>query len=125
MLASKFGNDVTYKGQILVRTDSGITDIKGLKGKKFAFVDPLSASGTLYPSRPDLPNGVPTGVAVTVITGVIMPLDLETVGADATQVVVLGRFGKSSDGCRTGVGCSRELVIDHVGWTPRGAQPAG
>lgn len=50
MLASKFGSDVTYKGQILVRTDSGITDIKGLKGKKFAFVDPLSASGTLYPS---------------------------------------------------------------------------
>lgn len=50
MLASKFGNDVTYKGQILVRADSGITDVKGLKGKKFAFVDPLSASGTLYPS---------------------------------------------------------------------------
>jgi len=50
MLASKFGNDVTYKGQILVRTDSGITGVLGLKGKKFAFVDPLSASGTLYPS---------------------------------------------------------------------------
>lgn len=75
-------------------------------------------SGMLYPSRPDLPNGVPTGVAVTVIAGVIMPLDLETVGANATQVVVLGRFAKSSDGCRTGVGCSRELVVDHVAWTP-------
>lgn len=80
-------------------------------------------SGVLYPSRPDLPSNrtagvVPTGVAVTVVVGVIMPLDLETVGTDATQVVVIGRFGKSSDGCRSGVGCSRELLVDHVAWTP-------
>jgi phosphonate transport system substrate-binding protein len=40
----------TYNSQILVRTDSGITDINGLKGKKFAFVDPISASGYLFPS---------------------------------------------------------------------------
>jgi phosphonate transport system substrate-binding protein len=40
----------TYKSQILVRTDSGITDLNGLKGKKFAFVDPISASGYLFPT---------------------------------------------------------------------------
>jgi len=40
----------TYKSQILVRVDSGINDLAGLKGKTFAFVDPLSASGYLYPS---------------------------------------------------------------------------
>ena len=40
----------TYKSQILVKADSGITDINGLKGKKFAFVDPLSASGYVYPT---------------------------------------------------------------------------
>lgn len=40
----------TYNSQILVRTDSGINDISGLRGKKFAFVDPISASGTLYPT---------------------------------------------------------------------------
>jgi phosphonate transport system substrate-binding protein len=40
----------TYKSQILVRTDSGINDLAGLKGKKFAFVDPLSASGFVYPT---------------------------------------------------------------------------
>ncbi|HZP96155.1 MAG TPA: phosphate/phosphite/phosphonate ABC transporter substrate-binding protein [Candidatus Limnocylindria bacterium] len=40
----------TYKSQILVRADSGITDINGLKGKRFAFVDTLSASGYLFPS---------------------------------------------------------------------------
>src|SRR5256712_12679722 len=40
----------TYKSQILVKADSGINDINGLKGKKFAFVDPLSASGYVYPT---------------------------------------------------------------------------
>ena len=40
----------TYKSQILVQTSSGITDLNGLKGKRFAFVDPLSASGFVYPS---------------------------------------------------------------------------
>jgi phosphonate transport system substrate-binding protein len=40
----------TYKSQILVKADSGINDLNGLKGKKFAFVDPLSASGFVYPT---------------------------------------------------------------------------
>lgn len=40
----------TYKSQILVRADSGINDISGLKGKRFAFVDTLSASGYVYPT---------------------------------------------------------------------------
>lgn len=80
-------------------------------------------SGVLYPSRPNLssdgtPDVVPAGVAVEVVVGVIMPLDLETVGTDASQVVVIGRFGKTSEGCRNGVGCSRELLVDHVAWTP-------
>lgn len=40
----------TYSSQILVRADSGINDLAGLKGKKFAFVDQLSASGFVYPT---------------------------------------------------------------------------
>src|SRR5256714_14075264 len=40
----------THKSQILVSVASGITDINRLKGKKFAFVDPLSASGYVYPT---------------------------------------------------------------------------
>ena len=39
----------TYNSQILVRSDSGINDLAGLKGKKFAFVDAISASGHLFP----------------------------------------------------------------------------
>lgn len=38
-----------YESQILVRKDSGIKDVEGLKGKKFAFVDASSTSGYLYP----------------------------------------------------------------------------
>ena len=40
----------TYNSQILVLASSGISDLAGLKGKKFAFVDPISASGYLFPS---------------------------------------------------------------------------
>ena len=40
-----------YSGQIIVHADSGITDIKQLNGKKFAFVDPASTSGYLLPTR--------------------------------------------------------------------------
>jgi phosphonate transport system substrate-binding protein len=40
----------TYDSQIIVRADSGIASLKDLKGKKFAFVDPLSTSGTLFPT---------------------------------------------------------------------------
>lgn len=40
----------TYKSQILVRSDSGISSLADLKGKKFAFTDPISASGYLFPT---------------------------------------------------------------------------
>src|SRR5947209_18154670 len=40
----------TYKSQILVKADSGINSLADLKGKKFAFVDALSASGYVYPT---------------------------------------------------------------------------
>ncbi len=44
----RFGSP-TYRGQIRVRADSGITDLAGLKGKRFAFSDPVSTSGAMYP----------------------------------------------------------------------------
>ncbi|HET8567789.1 MAG TPA: phosphate/phosphite/phosphonate ABC transporter substrate-binding protein [Candidatus Limnocylindria bacterium] len=40
----------TYESQILVRADSGINSVADLKGKKFAFVDAVSASGYLFPA---------------------------------------------------------------------------
>lgn len=38
-----------YRSQIIARKDSGIKDIKDLKGRSFAFVDPSSTSGHLFP----------------------------------------------------------------------------
>ncbi|MBC7741577.1 MAG: phosphate/phosphite/phosphonate ABC transporter substrate-binding protein [Bdellovibrionaceae bacterium] len=39
-----------YHGQIIARADSKISTISDLNGKKFAYVDPASASGYLLPS---------------------------------------------------------------------------
>ena len=39
----------SYKAFIIVNANSGINSVKDLKGKKFAFGDPLSASSSLYP----------------------------------------------------------------------------
>ena len=45
----RFGQSY-YRSQILVRSDSGIDDLSDLAGKNFAYVDPFSASGYMYPS---------------------------------------------------------------------------
>lgn len=90
-------------------------------------------SGVLYASRPDLDERLPTNnlnednrsnngglpsVAVTLAVGVVAPPELEMIGADATEVVVVGRFVEVGDGCGGPAGCRRELVVDHVAWTP-------
>ncbi len=64
----KFGVDValvtqrfgatTYKGQIIVRADSGITTLDGLKGKTMCWVDPNSTSGYIIPRIMLQANGV-------------------------------------------------------------------
>jgi len=50
ILASLRQGSKTYRSQIIVRADSGINSIEQLRGKKFAFVDPASASGFLFPN---------------------------------------------------------------------------
>jgi phosphonate transport system substrate-binding protein len=49
MLSVRFGSP-TYNGQILVRADSGLTELSDLAGKTFCRPDPLSASGWVVPS---------------------------------------------------------------------------
>jgi hypothetical protein len=87
-------------------------------------------SGVLYASRPHLEVGLPTddladnrpwelglpAVAVTLVIGVVVPRELEIIGAGATPVVVLGRFVESGRGCPAPAGCARELVVDHLAW---------
>ena len=48
LVVQRFGSPF-YRGQIMVSSDSGIKNLAGLKGKRFAFVDPASTSGHLYP----------------------------------------------------------------------------
>lgn len=38
-----------YRSFIIVQAESAITSFDGLKGKRFAFTDPLSSSGRMYP----------------------------------------------------------------------------
>ncbi len=57
LVVQRFGSPF-YRGQIMVRADSGIKDLAGLKGKRFAFVDPASTSGHLYPKTLLLSKGI-------------------------------------------------------------------
>jgi len=48
----------TYRGIIVTRKDSGLKSIADLKGKRFAFVDPKSASGYVYPRAMLIESGI-------------------------------------------------------------------
>ena len=43
-------NNTTYNSYIIVQNESNYTDLTDFRGKKFAFSDPLSNSGQLYPA---------------------------------------------------------------------------
>jgi phosphonate transport system substrate-binding protein len=49
-LASIRMGSKTYRSQIVVRSDSGIDNLDQLRGKRFAFVEPASASGFIFPN---------------------------------------------------------------------------
>lgn len=57
LIVQRFGSPF-YRGQIMVRADSGIHSLSDLKGKRFAFVDPASTSGHLYPKTLLLSKGL-------------------------------------------------------------------
>lgn len=56
--------EMTYKGQIITRADSGITKLEQLKGKKFAYTDPASTAGFILPSKLLKDLGVELGETV-------------------------------------------------------------
>ena len=57
LVVQRFGSPF-YRGQIMVRADSGINSLDNLQGKRFAFVDPASTSGHLYPKTLLLSKGL-------------------------------------------------------------------
>jgi len=52
------GGEASYRGQILAHVNSGINKIEDITGKRFAFTDPSSTSGYLYPLKLFRNNGV-------------------------------------------------------------------
>lgn len=86
ILSSVRGGSKTYTGQIIAHVDSGINDVNGLKGKKFAFVDPSSASGFLYPNALLAQNGIDYKTAFS-----------ETVFAGGHDKVVIAVYNKQVD----------------------------
>jgi phosphonate transport system substrate-binding protein len=96
ILSSVRGGSKTYRSQVIVPADSPITDVKELKGKKFAFVDSASASGFLYPSALLKDNGIDPkrDLGETVIAGghdkVVIAVYNKQVDAGAT-------FGDSAE----------------------------
>ncbi len=49
ILKSLFNGKSAYYAAIITRKDSGLNSLEDLKGKTFAFVDPSSTSGSIYP----------------------------------------------------------------------------
>ncbi len=56
LIVVRFGSPF-YRGQIVVNAKSGIRNLADLKGKSFAYVDPASTSGHLYPKSLILNHG--------------------------------------------------------------------
>ena len=48
----------SYRGVIVVRRDSGLKNVADLRGRRFAFVDPKSASGYVYPRAMLIERGI-------------------------------------------------------------------
>ena len=61
----------TYRGIIVARKDSGLRSLADLAGRRFAFVDPKSASGYVYPRAMLLEKGIrpETGLAEIIFAG--------------------------------------------------------
>lgn len=105
---------------------AALPEVRG-DADSWAFCD---RSGVLYASRPDLEQDLPTNnlednrskgaglpaVPVILVIGVVVPPELEVIGAEATPVVVVGRFVDSNTGCGSPAVCRRDLVVDHVAW---------
>jgi phosphate/phosphite/phosphonate ABC transporter binding protein len=55
---SVIDGSATYRGIIVARKDGGLKSIADLRGKRFAFVDPKSASGYVYPRAMLVEKGI-------------------------------------------------------------------
>jgi phosphonate transport system substrate-binding protein len=101
ILASVRGGSKTYTGQIITHVDSGVKDLEGLKGKKFAFVEPGSASGFLFPNALLALNNIDYKTYFS-----------ETTFAGGHDKVVIAVYNKQVDGGATFGDSAEGLVTD-------------
>ncbi|EHG31603.1 phosphate/phosphite/phosphonate ABC transporter substrate-binding protein [Enterococcus gallinarum] len=69
----------TFKGEILVRADSGLNELTDLKGKKIATLSPNSASGYIYPVAEMKDDGVDPTTEATLTTVNDIPSEITAV----------------------------------------------
>ena len=108
LIVQRFGSPF-YRGQIMVRADSGINSLNDLEGKRFAFVDPASTSGHLYPKTLLLSKGFDPKTFFS-----------KTVFAGSHNAVVLSIYkgevdgGAAYDGSRAAVAKSYPDVFEKI-----------
>jgi phosphonate transport system substrate-binding protein len=90
ILASVRQGSKTYRSQIVVRADSGINSVEELRGKKFAFVDPASASGFLFPNAMLATKGIDYKTFFS-----------DTIFAGGHDKVIIAVYNKQVDGGAT------------------------
>jgi phosphonate transport system substrate-binding protein len=94
----RYGHDY-YQGQILAHVDSGIKDIKDLAGRKFAYTDPSSTSGYMFPLKIMKDNGVAPGQTAFLMKhdSVVTAIYQRQVDAGATYYSAPDENGKIRD----------------------------
>ena len=108
LVVQRFGSPF-YRGQIMVRADSGINSLDNLQGKRFAFVDPASTSGHLYPKTLLLSKGLDPKTFFS-----------KTIFAGSHNAVVLSIYkgevdgGAAYDGSRAAVAKSYPDVFEKI-----------
>ena len=108
LVVQRFGSPF-YRGQIMVRADSGINSLDSLQGKRFAFVDPASTSGHLYPKTLLLSKGLDPKTFFS-----------KTIFAGSHNAVVLSIYkgevdgGAAYDGSRAAVAKSYPDIFEKI-----------
>lgn len=69
----------TFKGEVLVRADSGLESLEDLKGKKIATLSPNSASGYIYPVAEMKDAGIDPTTEATLTTVNDIPSEITSV----------------------------------------------
>ena len=94
----RYGHDY-YQGQIIAHVDSGINSVADLAGKKFAFTDPSSTSGYMFPLKIVKDAGVELGNQTFAIKhdNVVTMVYQKQVDAGATYYSAPSEDGKIRD----------------------------